>query len=216
MFEKLSLLIVGFLLTTVGGGFIATLLQQRAWRHKWEIENAEKNIETAKTVFEEVSRLMDKRLFRVDQLSVWIMRADKERVELSLKIYRDVLFDWNDNINRHLAMLQIYFGNDIREDFDFKIGAKFVKAGAGVEVVYRDFIHEQDITGSLADVRNLIEELRNGVYQYNLRMLNRIESHKRTQQNPGLLSDIISIFHSDAKRGAMNEHTPQPAARRAE
>jgi hypothetical protein len=200
MLEKLSLLSYGFLLTTICGGFVGTLLQQRAWRHKWEIENAEKHIETAKQIFEEVSRLMDKRLFRVDQLSTWIKRADKERVEVSLQNYREVMFDWNDNINRHLAMLQIYFGNDIREDFDFNVGAKFVKAGLGTEAVYRDFIREQDIGDALSDVRNLIGELRAEVYLYNLKMLSRIESYKHNQKNPGLVSDIRSIFYSDTKK----------------
>jgi len=199
MFEKLSLLILGFLLTTIGGGFVATLLQQRAWRHKWEVENAEKHIETAKQIFEEVSRLMDKRLFRVEQLSVWIRRADRKRVHLSLENYRNVMFDWNDNINRHLAMLQIYFGNDIREDFDFRVGAKFVETGAGTEAAYRDFVSGKDVVASLSAVRDLIAELRAEVYQYNLTMLTRIESHKQTQKVHDLLSDIDAIFRSSVE-----------------
>jgi hypothetical protein len=199
MLEKLSLLSLGFLLTTICGGFVGTLLQQRAWRHKWEIENAEKHIETAKQIFEEVSRLMDRRLFRVDQLSAWIKRADKERVEASLQNYREVMFDWNDNINRHLAMLQIYFGNDIREDFNFKVGVTFVKVGSDTEAIYRDFIREQEIGDALSNVRNLIDELRVEVYSYNLKMLTRIESHKHTKKNPGLFGDIKSIFYSKAK-----------------
>ncbi len=143
---------------------------------------------------------MDKRLFRVDQLSVWIRRADKERVQLSLENYRSVMFDWNDNINRHLAMLQIYFGNDIREEFDFRVGAKFVTAGAGVEAIYRDFIGERDTGDSHSGVRTLVDELRAEVYQYNLLLLNHIEVHKRVQKTHDLLSDIKSLFHTNTEK----------------
>jgi hypothetical protein len=194
MHDKLLLLLAGFFLTTICGGLVGTLLQQRAWRQKWEMESAQKKIETTERIFDLVSSLLDQRLFRTDQLSIWIQRADTDKVEIALQAYRDVLLDWNDNINRHLAMLQIYFGTDIREEFDFKVGAKFVEVGAESEAIYRSFKDEGNIAAHASNVRKLIEELRREVYEYNLKLLNRIESYRQVRKASNLLDDMRSLF----------------------
>lgn len=194
MIEKISLILFGFVLTTVCGGLIGTLLQQIAWFNKWEIEKAQKQIDIAERIFEEISRLMDKRLYRIDQFSIWLKRQDAEKVQIALQSYREVLFDWNDNINRHLAMLQIYFGNDLRKEFDSGVGAKFVEAGAKIESVYRDFVSEGKSTADSVMADSLIRGLRSEVYEYNLQLLKRIEAKRNSWQWHTIFSapDLLS------------------------
>jgi hypothetical protein len=80
---------------------------------------------------------MDRRLYRVDQFYFWASRNAKQELKAALENYRSAILDWNDNINRHLSMLQIFFGKEIREKFDFEVGRKFVTVGALVEQSYR-------------------------------------------------------------------------------
>ena len=213
MLEKILLLIAGFALTTMGGAFIGTLLQQRAWRHKWETETAEKRIEIAKQIFEEISKLMDQRLFRVHQLAVWLDRDDASRIDTAMENYRAVLFDWNDNINRHLALLQMYFGAKIREHFDFQVGAKFVEVGSNIESAYREFKSGgSNVKKGLSAASGLIQELRSEVYQYNLELLNHIESRiNELNPNTGMVGDIKSLFH--VRNSGSNEAHSKGGAR---
>jgi len=203
MTEKLFLLLAGFFLTTICGGLIATLLQHRAWRHKWATEAAEKRAETTKQVFEEISRLMDRRLFRINQLELWLRRQDKARVDIAMQNYRDVLFEWNDSINRHLAMLQIYFGNDIREEFDCDVGARFVEIGSLVEAIYRQFAAQSEIGSLTPPDRERMERLRLDVYRYNLKMLRCIEAQGRAlSETPSAIAEIKAMLETKRVKSA--------------
>src|SRR3954471_8721782 len=104
--------LLSFVLLTVVGAILGAILQHRGWRCKWSLESKDKRLSIAREVYQEVSRLMDKRLFRSKQLHVWIRRGDSERIKLSIENYRQVIFEWNDSINRNLAMLEIYFGKE--------------------------------------------------------------------------------------------------------
>ncbi len=175
--NPLLLLALGFLLTTVGGALIGWFLQQRLWDHQWKLQQERDWLESAKGVFEEVSRLMDKRLFRLKQLDIWVRRADDDRVAYALNQYRRILMEWNDNINRNISMLHFYFGPDIREQFDSGVGKRFVDIGAMVETQYRA---RPNVDVSIQDeIRANLEILTAEVYQYNIQLLGRIDRAQR-------------------------------------
>jgi hypothetical protein len=174
--EKVVLLVGGFLLTSAAGTVIAATLQNRSWEHRWKVQRDEERVAAARNVFEEVSRLMDRRLFRVSQLCLWCNRGDEERIKYALESYRDVLAEWNESINRNLSMLQFYFDQKTREQFDFGVGKKFVDVGALVENHPR-LKKERDISET-ASTDGLLSELRHEVYDFNLAMLQRIENRQ--------------------------------------
>jgi hypothetical protein len=97
MVKQLVLLVVGFVLTTVAGGLVAAVLQHRSWRYKWDTENSEKNISTSRELFQEISRLMDRRLYRVDQFYLsaricrreWITTKRKPLVKWAVRVQSD-------------------------------------------------------------------------------------------------------------------------------
>lgn len=191
--DKLTLLVVGFALTTILGGLLGAFLQHRSWRYQWDTESSEKHVSTSRELFQEISRLMDRRLYRVYQFYVWSKRGSEPELKTSLENYRAALTDWNDNINRHLAMLQIYFGQGIREKFDFEVGHKFVRVG---ELVER--YHRRSDEGDKAleqSIEKEINDLRGEVYAYNLILLGEIEiKTKRSDQPAGLIADLKNLL----------------------
>jgi hypothetical protein len=173
MGEELLPLFVGFILTTVAGGFLGSFLQTRLWRHQWAAERASKTSEAARSLFEDVSRLMDRRLFRLSQLTLWSNRGEPERLAEAITEYRTVVREWNDSISRHLSLLQFYFGTRVRERFDFEVGQRFVAAGAMAETLYR--AAPKGDASLTEKVEQAIVELRADVYQYNLELLRCME-----------------------------------------
>ena len=64
----------------------------------------------------------------------WTLRRERERPlsqrgAKSLEAYDAVLFEWNDNINRNLALLERSFGSRMRKQLDDEIGATMRSVG---------------------------------------------------------------------------------------
>jgi hypothetical protein len=174
--DSLVPLFVGFLLTTVLGGVLGYYFQTRSWRHQNTARVLETELQTALKVFDDISRLMDKRLYRM-RLLFWRLSdspADQETIEKFMNLYREVLFDWNDNLNRHLALVQCYFGDDIREQIDYDIYEQFKTLGNLLEQAYRRRIAERT-TGDLAAMGDSIETLSRKAYHLNIQMIRLIQ-----------------------------------------
>lgn len=111
--RELILVVAGFLLTTVLGGLLGFFFQRRTWAHQHRVQTQDRERERAVLVFEEISKLLDRRLYRLRRL-YWSLVADEdvhsERSDNRMDDYQDVLYEWNDSINRNLALIQQYFG----------------------------------------------------------------------------------------------------------
>ncbi|GAB3191826.1 hypothetical protein GCM10027261_02830 [Geodermatophilus arenarius] len=178
--EQLIPLIVGFFLTTVLGGGLGSYFQRRAWAHQHAVMREEQERERAVRVFEEVSRLLDKRLYRT-RLIYWPMARRDGSSELPTsdvpwEEYRSVVCEWNDSINRNLALVQQYFGVGMRDTFDYEIGDRLVRIGRQLEDIrtkraplprdgFRDLGSELDAVAIL-------------IYQFNLDMIRAIQAGK--------------------------------------
>lgn len=136
---------------------------------------------------------MDQRLYRLDQFYLWSRRQSEPELKLALKNYRTAVTLWNDNINRHLAMLQIFFGEAIREEFDNDVGADFVRVGDLAERFYRSETEQR--SKHQAAIEQAAAILRGKVYNFNLRMLREIESRStKMSAHVGILQDVTNIF----------------------
>jgi len=164
-------LLAGFVLTTVIGTFLTGLVQQRTWAHQWKAQKAAEELRQAQDTYQEISRLLDRRLYWLTQFLTWLSRADAERLRTSLSHYRRAVRDWNETINRNLAMLQVFFGEAYRNELDTGVGAAFVAAGKRAEHLYqtRTALDREDYDRSLTEV----ETLRLAVYSFNLSLLER-------------------------------------------
>jgi hypothetical protein len=123
---------------------------------------------------EEVSRLMDRRLYRL-KLLYWSLpagRPDRTRSPLAeprMEDYRQVLYEWNDSVNRNLALVQQYFGDEMRRRLDNVIGAAFVELGRSVEQLWAA---EADTPATVVPkLDRRLTELSSLIYGFNLHMI---------------------------------------------
>jgi hypothetical protein len=174
--NQLILLILGFVLTTVFGGLLGSYFQNRTWKHQNRIKLAEAERMAATKVFESLSSLMDKRVYRMMQLN-WKLRSDVTDdviIEKKMEEYREVLYEWNDNLNRNLALVQSYFGTKIRNHLEITIYEKFRAIGKLLEKGYS----ERKRTGKVDDCKKSdlgLTKLRGSMYNLNLRMIDSIQ-----------------------------------------
>ncbi|HZA26518.1 MAG TPA: peptidoglycan-binding domain-containing protein [Actinomycetota bacterium] len=109
MANQVFLLVLGFVLTTVVGGFLGFYYQRRTW----DANRRESERTAAASVFDEISRAMDERLYRMRLVYWGIKQGNDERIVSAMGKYREALFKWNDNLNRNLALAYRYFGRDV-------------------------------------------------------------------------------------------------------
>jgi hypothetical protein len=210
--DQLITLVTGFALTTVVGGGLGFLFQRRAWEHQHRVLLEEQERERAARVFEEFSRLLDKRLYRMRQVHrAFARQLDRGenlspagrlpgtqlmRLRLTYRAlvrlfsrgeessgaadewadYRSVVREWNDSVNRNLALIQQYFGMGMRNGFDYDIGAQLVDVGRQLEAIYTG-------RASLAnpELRHLelrLDEAGSHIYQFNLEMIRALQTGK--------------------------------------
>ncbi len=78
MVDALVLLVVGFLLTTVLGGFLGSYFQTRTWTQRYAAERRDERHRQAMATFEQLSTLMDRRLYRMKRVWWLISRSIDE------------------------------------------------------------------------------------------------------------------------------------------
>ena len=165
-------LVVGFLLTTVVGGLLGVYLQRRSWCHQYNVQLAAAARDRAVALFEELSRLLDRRLYRMRRL-YWTLRRERKRPlsdrgAKSLEAYDAVLFEWNDNINRNLALLERSFGSQMRKQLDDEIGATVRSVSVALE---NELKNPSASETDLNEIGSRLARLANLIYTYNVEML---------------------------------------------
>lgn len=174
MRDQLVLLIVGFALTTVAGGLLGYWLQSRAWRRQEHDRRGQAQLDAAADFYQELSRLLDRRLHRMRQLDGWLNRPNQpgDEIERLLVRYREVIDEWNDSLNRNLALAIRYFGHETHASLE-DLYRKFSAAGARIEARARDYrdggrASPPPVTADLKFLDVLI-------YDLNLRMIEAIQ-----------------------------------------
>lgn len=144
---------VGFILTTVAGGWWASRLQQRSWERQNEVRLKEEEVRRATALCDELTRLLDKRLYRMGRLC-WAVAAlqqghlSSEVVEARFQDYNDVLYEWNDRLNANLALLDTHFGAWAR-DYLFHLYEHFRGVGGEIESQLRRLRRGEDVSAAV-------------------------------------------------------------------
>ena len=107
--SNISLLISGFILTTVFGSFFVWILQFISWKKQVKIDIYKKQYDDGIVFLENLSVLIGKRYYL----------THKRYNELDNKIieeeYQSVLKEWNYNLRLYRAKLRLLFGNEIAD-----------------------------------------------------------------------------------------------------
>ena len=172
-FNALVLLLISLIFTSVFGGYLGHYFQNRSWSHRKEAELRETERQAATALFEEVSRLMDRRLYRMRRL-LWGYQTGKSQGEMHARwdSYREVLFNWNENLNRNLALVQRYFGTAIRTKIEKEISNGFRELNNELEGLSRKREYDKERFQSL---RALADSINNEIYSLDVQMIERIQ-----------------------------------------
>lgn len=166
-----TLIVVGvsFILTTIGGGSLGNYFQARSWKNQYTANLLESERARATEFFDELSRLMDKRLYR--------MRLLMERLTGGANAgpywdsYREVLHEWNNSLNRNITMVDRYFGEDMRQIFYQDIHGNLRRVGA---TIGRESSDESQDSGSI-DPRSLLDSTNVVICEFDSRMIRAIQ-----------------------------------------
>lgn len=154
-YEKVVLLLLGFVLTTVGGGLLGNYLQSRS-RFKTQQEQ----------VFTEIAQMMDSRAHQT-QLLVSASRNDTVyygTIAARRPRYTAMLEDWNMKRNRTAALVRRYFGREAGRCYG-RMNENFVNVNYSIR-------REVEPDSIQADV----ERLNEAIHAFDLFLLNRMSS----------------------------------------
>ena len=174
MTDQVFLLVLGFVLTTVVGGVLGYYFQRRTW----DANRREAERSAAADVFDDISRGMDERLYRM-RLVYWGLRGgDEDRIAAAMTEYRATLVKWNDNLNRNLALVQRYFGREVWAFLSGVLYEEFAIIGRHLEGWYRS--RQDRELGSAEEARLFVtgrrlQALSNDIFELNRLMIAMIQ-----------------------------------------
>ena len=186
MGQQLLLLVAGFVLTSVLGGLLGYLLQSRAWTYQRQVQRRDERRQQALKTFEEVSVLLDRRLYRMRRL-YWAARrkgqgtGDEAGITAARDDYREVLFEWNDNLNRTLALIETYFDSQTRTMLEDEVYDEFTVTGRGLEEIVRMVLAAGDERIEVPRFGYRVTKLSRRVYELNVWMLRLLEAENLGQ-----------------------------------
>lgn len=172
--NDLILLLIGFILTSIVGGFISFMIQNRSWDHQYNQTLLQSEKQKAESVFTDVSSLMDNRIYKMRKI-IWGFSTNENDKEINQRWddYKKILDDWNINLNKNLALVQIYFGDEARQIFENKIHSQLREAGLLLEKAKKN--------GKIDDyekVTDLLDPINVEIYHFDLYMLERISNER--------------------------------------
>ncbi len=165
MANQVVLLVLGFVFTTVVGGVLGYYFQRRTW----DANRRESERSAAADVFDDISRGMDERLYRM-RLVYWGLRRGEKDHAAAMAEYRATLVKWNDNLNRNLALVQRYFGREVWAFLSGVLYEEFAIIGRHLEDWYRR--RENRELGSAEEARLFVtgrrlQALGNDIFELN-------------------------------------------------
>jgi hypothetical protein len=146
-------LLVGFGLTTVVGGALGIYFQNKSWNYQHQETHSEAEVVKASEVFNDISHLLDRRQYRTRRLISAYKANDSKEIKEWNDAYQKVLVEWNEGLNRNLALTQGYFGEDVRERLD-KIRVQFIRIDNDLHTYRRAQPHKQQDSEPVEDMAN--------------------------------------------------------------
>jgi phosphoglycerate-specific signal transduction histidine kinase len=171
-YHDIAMLLTGFLLTTIVGGYLSHSWQTRSAEIQRVAEQKRNEIQAATAVFEDISRLMDKRLYRMRRISMGVGNdVDADIMSRRWDAYRESLFEWNENLNRYLALTQMYFGQEARNTLERDIQTRFIAFGRLLE----NSRAKKSSDNTYAKRLQVADDLNNYIYEFDLKLIDRIQ-----------------------------------------
>lgn len=118
---------LSFFLVTVFGSVIGYFLQKNLFKHQKTRDAIERSYSERKEVFDQLSRILDRRIYQCRQIVYGWWKNDSSWVDREFNGLRDILFEWNGQINSTYGKVQIFFGLSIRNELEIGVGTQMRK-----------------------------------------------------------------------------------------
>jgi murein L,D-transpeptidase YcbB/YkuD len=97
--------------------------------------------------------------------------GDSTRLDSALTAYRSLLQQWNDNLNRILALVHSYFGESIRMRLQLELYATYAAIGEELEEFVAEVRRAEQRQVRVRRVGGRLDELDHRVYSFNVEVL---------------------------------------------
>ncbi len=107
-------------------GVLTHTFTEKRLRTEFALTAAQRDTEAMEKARDEISRLLDTRVWRTRRLIQLSERGATRKEYLEhLSDYREAVDLWNTNLNRNLIRVEQYFGPDARDELENRIGKSF-------------------------------------------------------------------------------------------
>ncbi len=178
--DQILSLVVGFLLTTVGGGVLGWYLQQRSWERQNRARLREDELRRAGEICQVVGELLDKRRYRMLRLVRTVEEfvqgeSTLDLVEKRRSEYDSVLYEYNDRLNVNLSLMGTYFGAEPHRWLGTNIYESFRAAGSPLSRAVKDCLSQKTPDPEdLDSAKHVLQDLNEQIYELNVYMMSRL------------------------------------------
>lgn len=139
--------------------------------HRREVETSQ-----ATAAFNDISGMMDRRLYRLERvLWAYQLQLPQSAIDERNGEYQAKIHEWNESLNRNLAIAELSFGTAMRDELENGIASDFT--------CVHNKLRQPD--PDTVTVRGDVGELRRRVYDFNIAMLTRIARRESGAPTPG-------------------------------
>ncbi|MFC1725265.1 hypothetical protein ACFL4T_06535 [candidate division KSB1 bacterium] len=117
MIEKLGLLIIGFLITGVLGGFWGYVLKRRSWAEETKFSLYQARYKEGTSFLDEISELIGQRFFLLQRLWWAIEDQDATRISQCEATYFIAVENWNSCFWKNRNKIRLLVGEDQANNF---------------------------------------------------------------------------------------------------
>jgi hypothetical protein len=197
--HDLKMIVYGFILTGILGTSITFLFNHLENHHKIEADRRadsvrimEQRREQATIVFNELSPLMDSRLYNWRRLA-WGLedQIPEDSLKQRYAEYEETFFKWNRNLNKNRALVCRFFGPDLGETFEGTIMPQFSDLHRVVHELYKTTRSRRPLIPS-DSLNSLADSLNSVIYDFNNSMAERIRSGRVGLTDPGKACEFDS------------------------
>jgi len=145
------------------------LIRQRAAEDR-ESSRQEAEMTTTIEVFEKISQLLDRRLWHTRRL-IWASErgATAEQLLERRIAYEEAVDEWNVNLNRNLALVERYFGQDARHDLEFEVAPAFQRIHAALATERKT---------PIAELKKQAEAINELLHPFNRKLLSKTQERR--------------------------------------
>lgn len=187
---------LGFILTTLVGGWWAAQLQERSWERQNDLRLGEEEAKQAAAACHAISGLLDKRIYRMRRV-FWAIQSYEGGTPAEgllvarLSDYNEILYEWNDRLNGNLALVGSHFGPAAKR-YLYSLYEDFRRLGSHLEAAANDVRKGMEVSSLLDDMDPEFEgwhakSLNSRVYLLCLAMMTQLRDGLVGRSAPGKL-----------------------------